>query len=54
MSMGFNDLVQTTTKEMYDEILTLRARVKELNAENHILREEVSTLRYEYDNEDSI
>ena len=53
-NVGFYTKVLSNTKAMYEELQLLRSRVKELNAENHILREEVSTLRYEYDNEDSI
>lgn len=53
-NVGFYTKVLSNTKAMYEELQLLRARVKELNAENHILRQEVSTLRYEYDNEDSI
>ena len=53
-NVGFYTKVLSNTKAMHEELKLLRARVKELNAENHILREEVSTLRYEYDNEDSI
>ena len=53
-NMGFNDLVLSKTKAMHEELKLLRGRVKELNAENHILKDEISTLRYEYDNEDSV
>jgi hypothetical protein len=53
-NMGFNDLVLSKTKAMHEELELLRGRVKELNAENHILKDEISTLRYEYDNEDSV
>ena len=53
-NVGFYTKVLSNTKAMYEELQLLRARVKELNTENHKLKEEVSTLRYEYDNEDSI
>jgi hypothetical protein len=53
-NMGFNDLVLSRTRAMHEELELLRGRVKELNAENHILKDEISTLRYEYDNEDSV